>query len=165
KGGQDNMRGAERGFGAELSTQASGALRAGSGLLLTTEPGSLQLAAPVANQQLGQGEQLLQTLADTAKAQQAQLEGDPDELPAQESLRLLQESLQATQTGSAPGNGIEGGEGEVPGWSAPALLGSSPAGILSLTPADQAWISGTQTVLTAERDVNWLSQGETVWLI
>ena len=165
KGGQDNVRGAERGFGAELSTQASGALRAGSGLLLTTEPGSLQLAAPVANQQLGQGEQLLQTLADTAKAQQAQLEGDPDELPAQESLKLLQESLQATQTGNAPGNGIEGGEGEVPGWSTPALLGSSPAGILSLTPADQAWISGTQTVLTAERDVNWLSQGETVWLV
>ncbi len=165
KGGQDNVRGAERGYGAELSTQASGALRAGSGLLLTTEPGSLQLAAPVANQQLGQGEQLLQTLADTAKSQQAHLEGDPDELPAQESLKGLQETLQATQSGSAPGNGIEGGEGEVPGWSAPALLGSSPAGIVSLTPADQAWISGTQTVLTAERDVNWLSQGETVMLV
>src|SRR5690606_25639878 len=39
KGGADNVRGAERGFGVELSTRAGGALRAGAGLLLTTEPG------------------------------------------------------------------------------------------------------------------------------
>ncbi|MGY0612483.1 type VI secretion system Vgr family protein [Luteimonas sp. A501] len=165
KGGQDNVRGAERGFGAELSTQASGALRAGQGLLLTTEPGSPQLAAPVAHQQLGQSEQLLQSLAVVAKTQQAQLEGDPDELPAQASLKSLQETLQATQSGSAPGNGIEGGEGEVPGWSAPAIVGSSAAGIASVTPADQVWVSGTQTVLSADKDINWLSQGETVMLV
>ncbi|MGY0611393.1 type VI secretion system Vgr family protein [Luteimonas sp. A501] len=165
KGGQDNVRGAERGFGAELSTQASGALRAGQGLLLTTEPGGPQLAAPMAHQQLGQSEQLLQSLADVAKTQQAQLEGDPDELPAQASLKSLQETLQATQSGSAPGNGIEGGEGEVPGWSAPAIVGSSAAGIASVTPADQVWVSGTQTVLSADRDLNWLSQSETVMLV
>ncbi|KIQ96824.1 type VI secretion system tip protein VgrG [Lysobacter sp. A03] len=44
KGGQDNVRGNHRGFGAELSTQASGALRAGAGLLLSTEPGRQQMA-------------------------------------------------------------------------------------------------------------------------
>lgn len=165
KGGLENVRGAERGFGAELSTQASGALRAGRGLLMTTEPGSPQLAAPVAMQQLGQSDQLLQTLAETARTQQAQLQGDPDALPAQDSLDALQETLQSTFSGNAPGNGIEGGEGEVPGWSAPALMGGSPAGIVSLTPADQAWVSGTQTVLSADRDVNWLSQGETVMLV
>jgi type VI secretion system secreted protein VgrG len=165
KGGQDNVRGPERGFGAELSTQASGALRAGSGLLLTTEPGSPQLATPLAHQQLGKTDQLLKSLADVAKTQQAQLEGDADEVPAQESLRALQEALQGTQGGSPPGSGIEGGEGEVPGWNAPALLGSSPAGIASLTPADQMWVSGTQTVLGADRDINWMSQGETVMLV
>ncbi|WP_414556046.1 type VI secretion system Vgr family protein, partial [Stenotrophomonas forensis] len=43
KGGQDNVREGERGFGVELSTQAQGALRAGRGLLLTTEQGAPQM--------------------------------------------------------------------------------------------------------------------------
>src|SRR5690606_26733781 len=38
----------------------------------------------------------------------------------------------------------------------------SPDGVLSLTPADQAWVSGTQTTLLAGTDLDWLSQGETV---
>ncbi|KAF1712641.1 type VI secretion system tip protein VgrG [Pseudoxanthomonas kalamensis DSM 18571] len=162
KGGQDNVRGAERGYGIELNTQAFGALRSGQGLLLSTEAGRRQLDAQQAQQQLAQGEQLLQTLADTAKTQTAVLEGDPDTLPAQESLKALQETLAATQSGSAPGNGIEGGDGEAPGWSAPVLLGSGVDGVLALTPADQHWVSGTQTLLDAGRDLNWLSQGETV---
>ena len=31
-----------------------------------------------------------------------------------------------------------------------------------LTPADQAWVSGTQTTLAAGADLDWASQGETV---
>ena len=164
KGGQDNVRSTERGFGIELSTLDSGALRAGSGLLLTTEPGGPQLATPIANQQLMQSEQLLKTLADVAKTQLAQLDTEPDELPAQESVKNLRKTLEATQSGSIPGDGIEGGEGEVPGWNTPVLAGSSPAGILSVTPGDQVWVSGTQTALSADKDTNWLSQGETMML-
>ncbi|MGO1892509.1 MAG: type VI secretion system Vgr family protein [Luteimonas sp.] len=168
KGGQDNVRGTDRGFGTELSTQASGAIRAGSGLLLTTEPGSRQLAATQTLSQLGEGEQLVQALADTAKSQEATLPDDPDTLPAQESLQQLQESLQATcqGQGAAAGGGeggeIGGGEGEAPAWSAPQLVASSPEGVMSLTPADQAWVSGTQTTLAAGADLDWASQGETV---
>ncbi|MFC3552429.1 type VI secretion system Vgr family protein [Lysobacter cavernae] len=162
KGGKDNVRGNERGFGTELSTQAGGALRAGAGLLLSTEPGPQQLSAGGAQAQLTQSEQLLQSLQDAAKVQTATLPEETATLPAQQALKTVQETLAATQSGSAPGDGIGGGDGEAPGWSAPMLVASSPAGVVSVTPADQVWVSGTQTVLSADRDLNWLSQGETV---
>ncbi|MGH8074158.1 MAG: DUF2345 domain-containing protein, partial [Lysobacter sp.] len=54
------------------------------------------------------------------------------------------------------------GTGEVPAWSAPALIASGVDGIASVTPADQVWVSGTQTTLSADKDLQWLSQGETV---
>lgn len=160
KGGQDNVRGGERGFGAELSTQASGALRAGAGLLLTTEPGTQQLTAPVAQAQLAQGEQLLDGLAKAAKNQQAGLPNEPDELAALKALKATQDTMKATAQGSAAGEGVGGGEGQAPGWSAPLLAASSPDGLIAATPADQVWVSGTQTVLTADQDLNWASQGE-----
>ncbi len=166
KGGEDNVRGVDRGFGTELGTQASGAIRAGAGLLLTTEPGRQQLAAGQTLGQLAESEQLLQALADTARSQEATLPEDADTLPAQESLQQVQETLQATHQGSTAGgegdSAIGGGEGEVPGWSAPQLVASSPEGLMSLTPADQAWVSGTQTTLVAGADLDWASQGETI---
>ncbi|MCT8272779.1 type VI secretion system Vgr family protein, partial [Xanthomonas translucens pv. undulosa] len=103
KGGRDNLREGERGFGVDLSTQAYGAVRAGQGLLLSSEPGQQQLAASQALSQLEQGEQLLQALADAARQQQAQLPDEPATLPAQDGLKTLQASLKATQRGSAAG--------------------------------------------------------------
>ena len=159
KGGQDNVREGERGYGTELSTQARGSVRAGQGLLLSSEPGHQQLSAEQAQAQLAEGQQLLQALAAAARGQQAQLPGEPQALPADTSWTALHGSLQATQQGSAAG-AIAGGDGQAPGWSAPALLGSGQAGVMSLTPADQGWVSGTQTVLTAGTALNWLSQGQ-----
>ncbi len=158
KGGQDNVREGERGFGVELSTQAQGALRAGRGLLLTTEQGTPQMAAPQALSQLQESQQLLQQLAESAANQQAQLPGEPTELPVDTTLTELQETLRATHSGSAAGS-IAGGEGEAPGWSAPVLLGSGVAGVLSLTPADQVWVSGTHTTLASGVALNWMTQG------
>lgn len=166
KGGQDNVRGANRGFGVELSTGASGAIRAGAGLLLTTEPGREQLAASQALGQMGESEQLLQALADTAHSQEATLPDDPQALPAQEDLQQLQQAMQATRQGSTAGGSgegaIGGGEGEVPAWSAPHLVAASPDGVMTLTPADQAWVSGTHTTLVAGADLGWMSQAATV---
>src|SRR5690606_19156135 len=116
KAGRDNVRDGERGFGAELSTAASGEIRAGAGLLLSTERGRRQLDASGAQAQLAQGEQLLTSLNEVAKAQGAKLPGEASELPAQQALKTVQASLAATGSGSAPGNGIGGGEGEVPAW-------------------------------------------------
>lgn len=162
KGGKDNVRAGERGFGAELATQASGAIRAGAGLLLSTERGRHQLDASGAQAQLAQGEQLLDSLNAVAKAQGADLPDDAKDLPAQQALKTVQASLNATGNGSAAGNGIGGGEGEVTAWLTPVLLASGSDGIASVTPADQVWVSGTPTTLSANKDLQWLSQGGTV---
>ncbi|HBK45296.1 MAG TPA: type VI secretion system tip protein VgrG [Xanthomonadaceae bacterium] len=161
KGGTDNVRETERGFGAELSTQAFGAVRAGQGLLLTSESGNSQLAADAAGSQLQQGDDLLKSLADAARTQLANLPDEPDSLPAQNGLKTLREQLDATTSGSASA-AIGGGAGTVPGWSAPVLLGSGQAGVMSLTAADQVWVSGTQTTLAAGGALNWMSQGHLV---
>ncbi|WP_269791116.1 type VI secretion system Vgr family protein [Stenotrophomonas sp. Iso1] len=158
KGGHDNVRAGERGFGVELSTQAQGSLRAGKGLLLTTETGTQQLAAPQAMAQLAESQNLLKSLADSAREQQAQLPNEPAELAVDQTLGELQEQLKATHSGSTGGS-IAGGGGEAIGWSAPVLLGSGVAGVLSLTPADQAWVSGTHTTLSAGVALNWMTQG------
>ncbi len=161
KGGSDNVRDGERGFGVELSTQAGGAVRAGQGLLLSSEEGNTQLAADAALAQLQQGDELMASLADVARTQKATLADEPERLPAQDSLKTLQTSLAATTDGSESAS-ISGGAGTVPGWSTPVLLGSGQAGVMSLTPADQVWVSGTQTTLTALTALNWMSQGHLV---
>lgn len=165
RSGKDNVRGTGRGFGAELRTAASGAIRAGAGLLLTTAPGRQQLEDDEALTRLGEGERLLQSLADAAAAQQAQLPGDTDALPAQLEMQRLRETLQAARAVGtrAGGDGsVGGGDGEAPAWSSPQLVGSSPDGVLALTPADQAWVAGTSMALLAGAGIGWMSQGETV---
>ena len=162
KAGTDNLRGHERGFGAELASAASGAVRAGAGLLLSTEPGRDQLDADGAIARLARGEQLADGLDQVARQQGADLPGAPGRLAAATALEELREGLLAEGAGNAPGNGIGGGEGEVPAWSRPALLATSPAGIAVVTPADQFWVSGAHTSLDAGQDLQWLAQGETV---
>lgn len=155
KGGNDNVRAGERGFGVELSTQAHGSLRAGNGLLLSTENGAQQLCTAQAQSQLQQTQQLLQRLNESAGNQNAQLEDEAAELPVDQALADLQQHLRATRNG----NDQHGGNGQALAWSAPMLLGSGDAGVLSLTAADQVWISGTHTVLSGGIALNWLSQG------
>ncbi|MGQ4660616.1 type VI secretion system tip protein TssI/VgrG [Lysobacter sp. F6437] len=162
KGGKDNVRDGERGFGVELSTAASGAVRGGSGLLLSTERGRAQLDADGARAQLDSGRQLLASLAEVAKAQGADLPDEAAPLPADDGRKTLGEALAATASGGQAGQGVGGGTGDAPGWSAPALVASSPDGIASVTPADQVWVSGTTITLDAGADLQWLSQGETV---
>lgn len=156
KGGQDNVREGERGYGVELASHAYGGLRAGQGLLLTTEPGSPQLAIPSGMSQLEQANSLLQTLAESAKTQRAQLPEDPDALPADKEQQRLRNTLASTWRSGK--TAIPGGDGETLGWSAPHLVGSGQAGVLSQTLADQTWVSGTDTVLAAT-SINWMTQG------
>jgi len=162
KAGSDNVRGADRGFGIELATQAGGALRAGAGLLLSTDGGTQQLTATGAQQQLAQTRDLLQSLQQAARTQRVTLPEEPETLPALASLETLQQTLQADQQGTDAQHGIGGGQGQAPGWSQPALLFHSPDGIVSLTASDQVWVSGTQTTLAAGRHLQWMSQGANV---
>src|SRR5690606_27469182 len=145
KGGSDNVRDGERGFGAELSTAGGGALRAGAGLLLSTERGRRQLDASGAHAQLANGAQLVASLDEVANAQGANLPVAAAPLPA-ETLNAVGQHLEVTGAGTGNGND---GDGDVPAWSAPQLVVTSPDGIANLTPADQVWVAGTQATLTA----------------
>lgn len=157
---RDNLREADRGFGVEVRTQASAAIRAGQGLLLATEPGQQQLSASQALSQLQQSRQLLVTLGTTAKEQQAIVpeEEEPAERPVVKALQDAEQVLAASRTGAAPGNQIGGGDGTAPAWSSPIQLATSPAGIAAVTPADQIVASGTQVVQSAGDAINWAAQ-------
>lgn len=167
----DNRRLDYRGHGAELTTTESGALRAGSGLLLTSvaqqNANGAQLDAKVAQSQLDKTHTLVTTLADSAKKQKAHLEGDTDtdKLPAIEHLAHSQEVLATTDThGSAEDSTIGGGTGTVPAWSDPMLVAESPAGINLLTPQNLILNTGT-TFTVAGADIHLAAQGKSVWAV
>lgn len=165
KGGKDNVRTDQRGYGAELFTQAHGTLRAGAGLLLTTEPCRYQISADSLIGQMTHDAELMESLAATAKAQFADLPKEDAPLRAQDALEHVRETLDGIHSGGAPGEGIGGGDGEVPGWYKPLMAASSPDGIVLTTPSNQVWVSGMDTAVVAGHDLNWLSQAETVMAV
>lgn len=156
---RDNLREDDLGFGFTLHTKAQGALRAGSGVLLSTTRGVQQMSAAVACGQLARGRALIENLGQAARGQQAALGGEPESLPASRALEGVGEAL-AHRT--RHGSGEAGGDGEVPAFAAPLLVAESAAGLAALTPASQVWIAGTHTVASAQQDINWISQGSAV---
>lgn len=154
---RDNRREDDLGFGLSLHTEAQGALRAGSGLLLSSSRGHQQLSAEVARGQITQGRSLIDSLGQTASAQDAALEGEPDTLPVSESLQGVGEALTSTH-----GQNDSAGGGSAPAFSEPLLVAESAAGLAALTPASQVWVSGTHTALSAQQDIDWISQGSAV---
>lgn len=164
KQNKDNKRLADRGYGVELHTQAQGALRAGTGLLVTTESADQQMQAKGLLAELEKAQDQVDQLADSARQQKAGLARDAKALPTSEALQNSQESLKATQQGTASGAGIGGGEGQVAGWSKPLLALYGQAGVLSLTPKHQVWATGTQCLLNAGADINLTAQGHTAFL-
>ncbi|PJJ96062.1 type VI secretion system tip protein VgrG [Lysobacteraceae bacterium NML03-0222] len=163
KGGTDNIRGAERGYGFELRTDAEGAIRAGQGLLLATESGVQQLASPQALAALSAQQTLSQSLHEASQTQQANLPEDPEALPLHQAQKQLQAALGAEQQGQVADAAFGGGEGRAPGWSAPVLLGSGSDGWVLTTPATQSWVAGATLLVGAGQDLNWLSQGDSGW--
>ncbi len=164
KQNKDNKRLADRGYGVELHTQAQGALRAGTGLLLTTESADQQMQAKGLLAELEKAQGQVDQLADSARQQKAELANDGKQSPTSEALQNSQESLQATQQGTVLGTGIGGGEGQAAAWSQPLLALYSQAGVLSLTPKHQIWAAGTQCLLNAGADINLTAQGHTAFL-
>lgn len=168
----DNQRLHPRGHGADLGTDAQGAIRAGSGLFLSAHERpagstgtSAQLDAREAEQQLQQAADLTRSLAATARQHGARLpgEGGVDELPVMQAQRALKESLGATATRGHAGDtgdaaGIEGGAGTVKAWSRPELLTSAPAGIGIFTPAHALWSAGRTCSLVAGQDLGLVAQ-------
>ncbi|MBB3222146.1 type VI secretion system Vgr family protein [Pseudoduganella umbonata] len=156
----DNQRLDTAGFGAELKTAHGAALRAGQGLLLSTEAqtaGGQQLDARAAVSQIGASAELMQSLADTAQKHNAKLKSEPEpaKLPAIAELRKGTSVLDATAGG---GGADEGGGGNAIAFTEPQLQLSSPAGIAATTPASTIVSAGTTTSFAAGQDINVASQ-------
>ncbi|WP_284337582.1 type VI secretion system Vgr family protein, partial [Comamonas sp. NoAH] len=99
----DNARGAGRGHGAELASSAQGAVRGGSGVLISAHAqpqgqGEL-LAGDSEQEQLEQALELTRQLAQSARTQKADLPEEPEpprDLPAIAGLEHIGKVLQAS---------------------------------------------------------------------
>ncbi|AKJ28051.1 type VI secretion system Vgr family protein [Caldimonas brevitalea] len=132
-----------RGQGFELRTDGHGAVRAGQGLLVTTEE-RLNARAHLTDmgetvERLTQGQDLHQSLSDAAKEAQAHQAGDQDEVV---------KALQA-QTADIQGQGGNPQDGEFPEFQAPHLTLASPAGIQTTTQGSSHIVSAQHTALTS----------------
>ncbi|MEO8154049.1 MAG: type VI secretion system tip protein TssI/VgrG [Rhizobacter sp.] len=175
----DNQRLAKRGHGLDLVTGAQGALRAGAGLILSTETrprGSAANAqpsdarAPVAL--LEQSTEIARALIDTAQKHNAKFPGEPDpkKLPDQLNKRALIESQSQTDArgGAAQSDGgggdfvaMGGGQGSVAAPGRPDLVVYGEGGVVSGTPAHTVMSAGSTAGLTSAQDIN-LSAGRHV---
>ena len=161
----DNRRLQPRGHGLDLATEAWGALRAGSGLLVSAhgKPASTgsaqQMDVREAQAQLEQSADLVKTLAQTAQQHAAKLDGE-GELPIEAGLKKTEQSL-AASTGSqaSAGNaGNAGGLGRTAHFARPDLVFAAPAGIAAYTPANLIASAGHSASFIAQ-DVAQLAQG------
>ncbi len=168
----DNQRGGGRGYGAELASAAHGALRGGSGLLISADaqPGASAsfMDSTPALAQTQQALQLAQALAGAAAALNAKVEDEPEaaELPAMKGLADVAEALGATQQGlttegESGGKEIkatQGGDGTVSAYAQPLLEISAPKGIGLVTPREAVFVSGTTTTIVSAQDVDLAAQ-------
>ena len=152
----DNQRLGPAGFGAELKTEHSVALRAGQGLLLSTDARGAgtgtQLDSREAQAQIVQSHALQVSLAETAQKHNAKLKDEAE--PAQLAALARMEGSGAVVGATAAGAG-----GDVTAYSEPHLQLSSPAGIAAVTPAGAVLAAGGTASLSAGQDVNVAAQG------
>lgn len=156
----DNQRLQPVGLGIELKTGHGAALRAGGGMLLSTDVSRMaQLDSSGALAQLGESESLQRALASTAQKHLAVLKqaGDDaqagqDELPAIAQLAHTVEVL----NGSA---GDEAGRGQAVAYQEPLFQLSSPKGIVAVTPANAVFSAGLTSNISAGQDINFAAQG------
>ena len=159
---RDNQRLNHLGFGAELTTRHSAALRAGRGMLLSSDArpnaSGSQLDAKEARAQIAQSHQLQTSLAMTAQQHNARLgnEAAPDKLAALVQLAHSQAVLQATSDGQGSESG---GQGKVAAYSEAQLQLSSPAGIVATTPRHAIFSAGNTSSISAGQDLNFTAQG------
>ena len=166
----DNARLNHRGHGADLATQASAALRAGSGLLISADARNnassthLDSREPIARTENALS--LSHSLAELAAKQNAALKGDPaaDKLPALDALKHAIEVLETTttrgpiQAGDSRIKTTRGGDGTVPAWSEPRLQYAAPAGIAQLTPNNHFLFAGKHLSIATGHDTNFIAQ-------
>lgn len=132
-----------RGQGFELRTDGIGAVRAQRGLLLSTEgrPNARAHITDMAETlaRMAQGQELHDSLSQTAQQAQAHQPGDQDQVVA---------ALQA-QVDAIKGQGGTPSQGEFPEFQAPHLLLASPAGIETSSQGSTHLMSVEHTAVTS----------------
>ncbi|MEJ8846206.1 type VI secretion system Vgr family protein [Variovorax rhizosphaerae] len=172
----DNQRGKDRGHGAELATTAQGAVRAGSGLLVSAyaQPNVTGpfMASREAQNQTTQARELAESLAESAQTQKAMLKGEakPDKLEPMQGLKHVAKVLGTTEGGSGAGSdggagegdikATGGGQGSVTAWSEPHLQLTAPMGIGIATPKEAVIVSGQTSTIVANEDIDLMAQGQ-----
>ncbi|WP_334223831.1 type VI secretion system Vgr family protein [Thiosocius teredinicola] len=167
----DNERLAARGHGVDLTTQASAALRAGAGVLISADArrgaSSAHLDSREPIDQTGIAKDLTVSLADVAAKQNAALANDPaaKELPVSKALEHALEVLESTDNLGEHSESTHGefkatlgGSGTVPAWSEPRIQYAAPGGIAQLTPANAFLVAGKTTSITTSQDTNFVTQ-------
>jgi type VI secretion system secreted protein VgrG len=160
----DNQRLQPVGFGAELKTAHSAALRAGQGMLLSSDKRSGasggQLDSREAQAQIEESHQLQLDMATVAQKHNALMKGEP-EPPRLPALAQMAHSAGVVKSADEGGgaNGADGGQGKVTAYGEPHLQLSSPAGIVAVTPADAIFASGNTGSVSAGQDINFAAQG------
>lgn len=152
----DNRRLGPAGFGAELKTAHGAALRAGRGMLLSTERCSdagQQLDARGAEVQNEASAELQQALADTAQRHGARRADEPS--PAEQApLGGLRYSIDVLRAADSPmGSGASGGLGQAVAYAAPQLQLAAPAGIAAVSPANALICAAASASVTAAQDL------------
>ncbi|MEJ7807256.1 MAG: DUF2345 domain-containing protein, partial [Telluria sp.] len=170
----DNQRLSPAGFGAELKTEHGMALRAGKGLLLSSEirqggKGG-QLDASEAQAQIDSSAALQTSLATTAQKHNAVFtdgdqgrEASPANLPAIAAM-TASAAVIANATSEAGTTG-SGGAGTAVAYSKPQMQLSGAAGIVASTPASALFCAGATSSITAGQDINFASQGNSHHLV
>ncbi|MBK1613913.1 hypothetical protein CKO44_10570 [Rubrivivax gelatinosus] len=166
----DNRRQQQRGHGLDLATQAWGAVRAASGLLISAhgKPGStagaMQLDTREPRAQLEESAELARTMADSAHQHDARLQGEPEPAAMSFAKGLLgsQDSLKGSDT---TGDSSSGGAGAVPTLARPDVVIAAPGGITSSTPAHTVASASNTASFVAGQDLLQLAQANSATVV
>lgn len=151
----DNQRLQEVGQGVELKTAHGVALRAGRGMLLTSDMrgggSGDQLDTREAASQIEASHQLQVDMATRAQKHNAGFEGEsePSKIPAVAEL---------VHTGQAVKDGSAGAGSKTVEFGEQLLQLSSPAGIAAVTPADVVLAAGSTGSVVAGQDIDLVAQ-------
>jgi len=141
----DNARMQTVGFGAELKTAHGLAVRAGQGMLLSTDrlAGGAHMASREALVQIDASKDLQERLAATAQKHNAVLPEASLAIPGMQDSAAVLGTIHDDATA----------------YSSPQLQLSSPLGIVAVTPADAVLAAGATTSICAGQDINFAAQG------
>lgn len=167
-----NERGALRGSGFELRTDAYGALRAQQGLYISTWPRTNgqggQIDTHEAQQHLINSKTRVKSLSDIAEQHNAlpmpggiesldQLNADTQANYGDGGDGLITSSQQQRNAGDTKAAILNGGRGQTTGYKKPLMISSSPADIATVTPQSTHIHSGRQLTLSTGEDTSLAS--------